>query len=396
MLSFTASPGASRIVPGLQNEVPVPSLAVVPFLSAFGQKGLLLYRDAPWDADQFAQATPYKEVEKFSTVHNLTRMDGGKVRVSSALVIKDIRFPTQSNLSNISTEAQVKVLNAAVADWTATVNRYPTSAKHLKPHIAQLQAEIAQFRAGKVKVDGVWTSKEALVAKRKKAEEDRRKVLAKLDEEAKTMGMLAEEWAGLDEAARKRAREAKLRAEEAQLQADEARRLQEEIEKQQKRADERAKMKPAERLATDTWITPPGLNDQQKKEYEEAMETVRKQLGKARQDLGYGKEAQRMVLKTPEYVYAFQPSQLSPDVQSMRPAEEEKLPAIILESAKQEETIEVFPKAGEPKLVSLITIPTVKSTDIEELANALSRILELCGALREVETEEVKVVGSTK
>jgi hypothetical protein len=359
-------------------------------LSVFGQKGLLLYKDAPWDADQFVQAAPYKEIEKFPTVHNLVLMDGSKLRVKSALVIKDVRFPAQASLADISSDAQVKVLNAAVADWTATVGHYPSAGKHLKPRITELQAEIAQFRAGKVKAEGVWTTKEALLAKRKKLEEERRKVLAKLDEEAKTMGMLAEEWAGLDEAGRKRAREAKLQAEEAQLHVDEGRRLADEIERQRKVTETRAKMKPVERLATDAWVTPPGLNEEQSKEYEKTLMVVQEQLKKAGQHLGFGQEAQRMVLKTPEYVYAFKPSQLSPEVAVVSSEDKEKTAAFKLECTGSREAIDIFPHDGSGHAtVSLIVLPTAKSADVENLIKGLSRILELCGGERE-ETKTVQ------
>ncbi|RYD75424.1 MAG: hypothetical protein EOP84_18325 [Verrucomicrobiaceae bacterium] len=352
-------------------------------LSAFGQKGLLLYKDAPWDADQFVQVAPYKEIQKFPTVHNLVLLNDEKLRVKSALVIKDIRLPAQAGLPDITNQSQINVMNASVADWTATVSRYPGAAKHLKPRIAQLQSEIAQFRAGKVKVDGVWTTKEALLAKRKKDEEARRKLLAKLDEESKEMGMLAEEWANLDEASRKRLREAKLLAEEKQLKVDEEIRVQKEIERQRLLAEERAKMKPVQRLQTDVWVTPPGLDEGQTKEYKESLKVVREQLDKSHYDLGFGKEAQRMVLKTPDYVYAFKPAQLTPEIQVVHSEDKEKPSVLKLESAKKEEVFEIFPSDGSERAkVPLLVIPTAASMDVEKLVQNLSRVIELCGGER--------------
>ena len=366
-------------------------LVVVLPLSAAAQKGVLLYKDAPWDRDQFARATPYKEVEKFPTVHNLVPMSGNKIRVNSALVVKDVPFPTEASLADISEEAQVKALEETVADWSAATKRYPSSAKYLTPRIAQLQTEIAQFRAGKVKVAGAWMTKEALLTMQKKAEEERRKLQARLEEEAKQLGMLAEEWANLDEAGRKRAREAKLRAEEAEMRLAEERRIQLAIEKQRKLAEERAKMKPAERLATDIWITPPGLNEQQTKEYEEARALVKEQLGKARQDLGFGKESQRMVLKTTERIYAFKPADLSRQVQIVRPEQKDQLPLIMLASVEGKEVIESLSVTDrEQTTVAAIALPTVAATDVEKLTQGLSQIIELCGGKQDAAKEEPK------
>lgn len=360
-------------------------LAALSPLPAFAQKGLVLYKDTPWEADQFVTATPYKNLEKFPTVHNIVPMTGSPIRVNSPLVVKDIVYPTPASLVDISDEAQVKALEAAIADWKTTMSRFPASAKYLKPRLAQLQAEVAQFHAGKVKSEGVWMTKEALLAKQKKAEEDKRRLAAKLDAEARKLGVLAEEWSGLDEAGRQRARDAKTRAEAAQMQADEERRIQEEIARQERIAAERAKMKPVERLATDTWITPPGLKDEQIKDYEDTLKLVTEELSKAHDDLGFGKEAQRMVLKTAERIYVFKPGDLSPDVQVVQPDGKEKFPTITMESAEHKDVIEAFPKDGSEKvLASSVVLPTAAAVDVEKLTQGLTHLLEICGGKREL------------
>lgn len=358
---------------------------------AAAQKGLLLYKDAPWDSPQFANATLYKEIEKFPTVHNIVPMSGNKIRVSSALVVKDIAFPTTASLANLTEEAHIKVLESEITDWATAAKRYPSSAKYLKPHIAQIQGEIAHFRTGQVKVAGVWMTKEAWLVKKKKAEEEHRKLLAKLEAEAKYLGMLAEEWASLDETQRNLIREAKLRAEEAEMRAAEEKRIQAEIEKQQKIAEQRSKMKPADRLATDTWITPPILDEKQTKEYEEALTAVKEQLGKAQQDLGFGKEVLRMVLKTPERIYTFKPADLSPEVKIERPEEKGKFPVLTPATSSGKELIEsLAADSSDRVMIATIPLQTVEATDVEKLAQGLSHIIELCGGKRDTAKEESK------
>jgi hypothetical protein len=364
--------------------------------TAFAQRGLVIYKDKPWDADQFARATLYKELDKHPTVHNIQPMTGAKERVSSSLVQKDVPFPTAESLADIAEDAQARTLEATVADWTATMKRFPQSAKHLKPRLATIQADLAEFRAGKVKVAGVWMTPEALAAKRKQEAEERARIAKKLEMEALATANAAAEWEKLDAAGRARARMAKAEAEEAALIADEEMRLQAAIRQQKERAEMRAKMTPAQRLVSDEWVVPPELNPELKKDFEETLKTVAAELAKNRERIGFGRESQKLVLISPDKVIAFPPQALSPEIMTEHPDPASDLPPRLVLTAHQgKEVVEVRPLEGdgEPQRLAGLAISTPKDCDREKLMKGLSHLIELCGgkwAAKKNSEEEAK------
>src|SRR5690606_36452444 len=127
--------------------------------------------------------------------------------------------------------------------WTATLKRFPQSAKILKPRLDGLLSDVAQFRSGKVKVDGVWTTPEALAAKRKREEEERARIAAKLEAETRAMEIAAARGAEKDAEGRLLDRAARTKAEQDAITADEQKRLEAYIRENQEKAAKRAMMK---------------------------------------------------------------------------------------------------------------------------------------------------------
>src|SRR6478609_1244696 len=110
-------------------------------LTLLAEKGVVIYKANLWQKDEFARTMPYKALEKFPTVHNVTDLKGEKTRISSDLVLKDFPFPSDKDLANLRDEAQVKALEAMVVEWQAALRRFPSAGKYLKSEITEIQAE---------------------------------------------------------------------------------------------------------------------------------------------------------------------------------------------------------------------------------------------------------------
>ena len=115
---------------------------LLPF-SLLGGEGVLIYKGNLWQKDEFARTLPYKALDKFPTVHNVTNHKGEKTRVSSDLVLKDFPFPSEKELANLRDEEVVKALETRIVEWQAALRRFPSSVKYLKPQIAAIQQEVA-------------------------------------------------------------------------------------------------------------------------------------------------------------------------------------------------------------------------------------------------------------
>lgn len=358
-------------------------------LSAVAQNGVIIFKDNPWQADQFVSVVPYRRVEKFPTVHNVTPMKGEKLRINSALVLKDVAFPRAGAFAEIHDEDQLKPIEALITEWTTVMRRFPSSTKYLAPRIAGLQAEVAKFHEGKVKSAGAWMTKEALAAKKKALEEERERLARKSERDLKEQQQAAADYDAAEAAKRQQLEDAKLRAEEARLRVEEERRIREAIERQERAAAERAKLKPAERLRTDVAVRPKFLTEAEASEYEKEIKAAREELAKAKLRLGYGLEAKRLVLVAPDRVYAFWGQDLVCELTPPASPEGEASPrAIVLRSQKEKHAIEVFPISGrDSEWTSSVEIPLTPAMDGEKLTHALSRILVLTSEKPESEKE---------
>jgi hypothetical protein len=352
--------------------------AVLP-RTLLASEGLLIFKGNLWQKEEFARSVPYRELEKFPTVHNVTDFSGEKTRISSDLVVKDLPFPSAKDLADIRDESQVKHLEAMVAEWTTAVRKFPTSVRYLKPRIGALQQEIARFRAGEVKAGGEWMSKEALEAKRKQLARERELLMEKLAREARQMEMTTAQWQSLDEAGRQRARDARQAAMAAQLAADEQRRIDAEIQRQAAIAAARAAMKPTERLLTDEFVLPPSMSDEQGKEYTATLAKLNELLRPVRHEFGYKREAQKFVLTTPDSIHTVRPQDLTTEMRIVKSDAVVEEPATLeLKTQDGKDTITTYnKKTDEVRRNGIVVIPSAEGMNLEEIQRELAKLIAL-------------------
>jgi hypothetical protein len=176
-------------------------------------------------------------------------------------------------------------------------------------------------------------------------------------------------------------REAKAEAQTASYQANQEKRHDEEIKRLEAIAAKRALMKPAERLSTDTWVTPPGLKEEEAKQYEEAIKAAKEQFAKSKEAFGFGLECQRFVLAAGTRVYAFKPVDVTAEA-TLVPGDEKagSSASIVLSCPGEKRGIDSFALDGsEATSVTSVTIPIAKEVDGKKLAESLSHLLTLTG-----------------
>lgn len=363
----------------------LPWLIVVffPFRALAGE-GLLIFKSNLWQKEEFARSLPYRSVDKFPTVHNVTDSAGEKTRISSELVLKDCPFPSTKDLANLREESQIQPLETMLAEWTAALRRYPSCVKYLKPRIVALQQEIARFRAGEVKADGEWMSKGALEARQRRLAEEQEQLMKKLAREAREMALTAAEWEAMDEASRQRTRDARQAALLAQIAMNEQQRVDAEIQRQSELAAMRARMKPFEKLATDDSVLPPSLSEEQAKEYKAALAKLNDALKPGRHELAFKREAQKFVFIAPDAIHSVQPKDLSTEVRVVKSDSDVEPATFELRTHDGKANITTYRKdTDEPRRNTLVVLPVAGGLDLVELEQTLSRLIALTGGKAE-------------
>ena len=361
-------------------------LLALPF-TLHGGEGVLIYKGNLWQKDEFARTTPYKAIDKFPTVHNITNHKGEKTRISSDLVLKDFPFPSEKELANLRDEETVKALEARIAEWQAALRRFPSSVKYLKPQIAAIQEEVAHFRSGKVKADGVWMTREKLEEKKRQLAIEREKLMEKLAKEAREMEINTAEWQALDDAGRAKAREARRAAMAAQIAANEERRVAAEIQRQAAIAAARAKLPPHERIMTDETILPPKLSEEAKAEYRKTLEALNTALKPVHHEFAFKREEQKFAIRTPQLIHVVEPDALSPEVTVIRPEEGiDDPPTVELATKDRREVILSYGKEDtKPRRSGMIVLPATSEMDLDEIRGLLSKLITVAS----VKTEPV-------
>ena len=174
--------------------------------------GLLIHVEGGLTTDQYANVTEFTAAEIFSTVVNLTTIDGGKLSVENRLVHARIDYAGKrpEAFPEILQEKDIAPVEAAIKNLDEVSLRFPKSRKYLGPLTTELKQEVEHFRKGQGKWHGRWYA----TLKMAFEERDRpmRLAAAVREKEAKSARALA---AQMEVAAKKAAdeREAALAAE---------------------------------------------------------------------------------------------------------------------------------------------------------------------------------------
>lgn len=120
--------------------------------------GLLIYVESGLTPDQYASVTEFTSAEIFSTVVNLTTIDGGKLSVENRLVHGRIDYlgKRPEAFPEILQEKDIAPIEAAMKNLDGVNSHFPKSRKYLGPLIAELKQEIERFRKGQGKWNGRW------------------------------------------------------------------------------------------------------------------------------------------------------------------------------------------------------------------------------------------------
>ncbi len=369
--------------------VPTLLLAILLPIDRVAGEGLLIIKSNLWQKDELVSSLPYRSIEKFPTVHNVVNSAGDKTRISSDLVVKDYPFPSAKDLANLREESQVLPLEAVVAEWSAALKRFPSAAKHLKPRIAALRKEIARFRGGEVKADGEWMSKAALEGRITKLAAERERLIAKLAKEAREMEMTAAEWGSLDEEGRQRTRDARQAALLSQIAMDEQRRVEAEIQRQTEITAARAKLTPFERLTTDDTIVPPGLPEEEVKEYTALLAKLNEALKGTKREFAFKREARKLVLITSEAIHGVVPRELSSEVRIVK-SDVDGVPSTFeIPTRDGKDSIVVLSKSKpEPQKSALLVLPAPEGIPLLEMQELLARLIVLASGKLEAQPEK--------
>jgi len=152
----------------------VRALLALMLLSATGwgaSKGVVIYKDQPFLADEFAQAVEYEKLEEFPNIFHLTTAQNEELPILTGKILKNIRYPDRETLAEIIEPRELVPVSSAVAELSAAARQYPKASKILEPHIRQLQEIVDRIHKGEAILGGVWLpSKEAAIKLKKERE----------------------------------------------------------------------------------------------------------------------------------------------------------------------------------------------------------------------------------
>jgi hypothetical protein len=213
--------------------------------TAFGDgKGVIIYKDQPWLADEFALAVEYEQLEEYPNIFNLTTAANETLSIQTGKIVKSIRYLDRDSIGELIEPRDLARVSSAISDLSAAARQYPKSSKLLEPHIRQLQEIADRFHKGEVISGGAWLpSKEAALKLKKERQaaiaaadaEDQRKTeatrLAKEKFAAELRSKILEQQEYLEKETLRKQEEARAAEEQRKLleesQATEARRKEE-------------------------------------------------------------------------------------------------------------------------------------------------------------------------
>jgi hypothetical protein len=134
-------------------------------------KGLVIYKDQPWVADEFADVVEYDQLEEYPNIFHLTTTQNQKISILTGNILKNVPYLELASLGQLMEPRDLARVSSAIRDMVSAAHQYPRSAKLLDPRIRQLQAAVDRFQKGEVMIYGTWQpSKEAALKLQKERE----------------------------------------------------------------------------------------------------------------------------------------------------------------------------------------------------------------------------------
>ena len=137
--------------------------------ASFGaSKGVIIYKDQSWLADEFAEAVEYDQLEEFATIFNLTTAQNETVSILTGKIVKNLRYLDRESLTELIEPRDLTRVSTAISELSTAARQYPRSSKLLEPQIRQLQEMADRFHKGEVIMDGKWLPSKEVAIKLKK------------------------------------------------------------------------------------------------------------------------------------------------------------------------------------------------------------------------------------
>jgi len=129
--------------------------------------GIALIKPQAWSADTQALPVEFSALTDRTGYFELRTAKSPALQIPKVRVVRLILFPAPpAELVTPQTRAS---LEKSATEFVELGNQFPAIAKLLQPPIEVLRAEIAQYDAGNVKVDGAWQPRVAYYAARAQA-----------------------------------------------------------------------------------------------------------------------------------------------------------------------------------------------------------------------------------
>lgn len=233
------------------------ALLALMLLSATGLgagKGLIIYKDQTYLADEFAQAVEYDQLEEYANIFHLTTAQNEDLPILTWKIVKNIRYLDRASLTELIEPRDLVRVSSAISELSTAARQYPKASRLLEPHIRQLQEIVDRFHKGEVIMGGAWLpSKEAAM----KLKKEREAAIAAADTEDMRQAeaiRAAKEKRAADERAKRLEQKAllekeSLRKQEEAKAAEEQRRLLEESQAAEARRKEEQQRIAAEKQA---------------------------------------------------------------------------------------------------------------------------------------------------
>jgi hypothetical protein len=129
--------------------------------------GLVLVKPQPWSRDSEASVFEFQAFidrtadggfgagyYEFQTKNNL------RWQIPTARIVRLVIYPDVQQFGDIIGQTDRRAVASTIEGLERVAAKHPSSRPYLEPFIGKLNDEIAQFDAGNVKTQGVWTSKE--------------------------------------------------------------------------------------------------------------------------------------------------------------------------------------------------------------------------------------------
>lgn len=150
------------------------ALLALMLLSATGlgaSKGIIIYKDQTYLADEFAQALEYDQLDKYTNIFHLTTAQNEEIPILTWKIVKNISYLDRASLTELMEPRDLARVTSSMSELSVATRQYPKTSKLLEPHIRQLQEIVDRFHKGEVIMDGVWLpSKEAAIKLKKERE----------------------------------------------------------------------------------------------------------------------------------------------------------------------------------------------------------------------------------